>query len=324
MNPARRSIAIALLVGVVLGAGTSGLYHRVQCGDYRLINPDFACGERQAIRKEPYLAFTNDLRAWIEKQRQAGGVSKIAVYFRDLRSGPLFGIDENEGFVPASLLKLPIVLTFMDAAGDLPDLLSTQVRYSRDGVTHFEMPRQIEASATGMSDGQTCTIEDLLRHTIVHSDNLSYYLLLEHMNHVVPDGGARIARTFQELGIVDPRTFADEVVTVRGYASLLRMLYNVSYLDIEGSEKVLSWLASSTFTTGIGAGVPEGVVVANKFGERELGADVRQLHDCGIVYFPDNPYLLCVMTRGSDWKRLHEAIAGVSRLVWDEVNARRR
>jgi beta-lactamase class A len=324
VNPSLRPPAIALLVGLLLGVGASTAYRGLQCGEYRMVNPDYACGEHQAIRKEPYLAFTNDLRAWIKKQREAGGVSSIAVYFRDLRSGPLFGIDEDEGFVPASLLKLPIVLTFMDAAVDLPDLLSTQVRYSRDGVTHFDMPRQIETSATGLGDGETCTIEDLLRNTIVHSDNLSYYLLLEHMNHVVPGGSARITRTFQELGIVDPRTMADEVVTVRGYASLLRMLYNVSYLDIESSEKVLSWLASSTFTTGIGAGVPEGVVVADKFGERELGADTRQLHDCGIVYFPDNPYLLCVMTRGSDWKRLHEAIAGVSRLVWQEVASRRR
>jgi hypothetical protein len=42
----------------------------------------------------------------------------------------------------------------------------------------------------------------------------------------------------------------------------------------------------------------------------------RQLHDCGIVYAPGKPYLICIMTRGSDFKRLSPVIAQISKQVY--------
>ncbi len=77
------------------------------------------------------------------------------------------------------------------------------------------------------------------------------------------------------------------------------------------------------------AGVPSTVDVAHKFGERTTLAsdtestETKQLHDCGIVYFPENPYLLCVMTRGTDFKVLEGIISDISRMVYEEVDSRR-
>jgi hypothetical protein len=107
------------------------------------------------------------------------------------------------------------------------------------------------------------------------------------------------AETFQELGLIDPSAKSENTLTTRGYASLFRLLYNASFLNAEMSDKILKWLAESDYQTGLRAGVPKGVKVANKFGERSFkGGGVKQLHDCGIVYYPSNPYLICIMTRG--------------------------
>jgi hypothetical protein len=73
------------------------------------------------------------------------------------------------------------------------------------------------------------------------------------------------------------------------------------------------------------AGVPSGTVVAHKFGERVLPSkNVKQLHDCGIVYYPQFPYVLCVMTRGNDFVTLQQAIKGVSDIVYREFDRQRR
>lgn len=101
--------------------------------------------------------------------------------------------------------------------------------------------------------------------------------------------------------------------------------YNASYLSKEYSQKVLEMLAAADFKLGLAAGVPPGVVVANKFGEREgLPDDQKQLHDCGIIYFPENPYLLCVMmTQGPNFEYLPTIIKMVSKMVYDEVESRK-
>jgi hypothetical protein len=44
-----------------------------------------------------------------------------------------------------------------------------------------------------------------------------------------------------------------------------------------------------------------------------------QLHECGIVYFPDHPYLLGIMTRGKDYDVMLTTIRGLSRLIYNEV-----
>jgi hypothetical protein len=45
----------------------------------------------------------------------------------------------------------------------------------------------------------------------------------------------------------------------------------------------------------------------------------RQLQDCGIVYFPGRPYLLCVMAKGAKLGELEKFIKAVSRLVYNSV-----
>ena len=46
----------------------------------------------------------------------------------------------------------------------------------------------------------------------------------------------------------------------------------------------------------------------------------RQLHDCGIVYYSNHPYLLCVMTKDKTIENLADAIKDISHLVYEEIN----
>jgi poly(A) polymerase Pap1 len=87
------------------------------------------------------------------------------------------------------------------------------------------------------------------------------------------------------------------------------------------SNKALEVLSQTEFDECIHGSVPEGTKVAHKFGERKNGKE-QQLHDCGIVYYPQNPYLLCVMTKGKNISELLPIIKHVSKEVYDEVSSR--
>lgn len=89
------------------------------------------------------------------------------------------------------------------------------------------------------------------------------------------------------------------------------------------SEKALKYLAQSDFKAGLVAGVALNIPVAHKFGEYILlhgNSEIKQLHDCGIIYYPQSPYLLCIMSCANSFEFLDETIRDISRAVFEEVD----
>ena len=168
-------------------------------------------------------------------------------------------------------------------------------------------------------------IDELLMRMIKYSDNRAYYVLREYLKQLSPHTDL-LKETFVDLGIVDPQDYLDETITVKSYASTFVQLYYASFFqNKELSEKALSMLSDVDFEQGINAGIPGGIPVAHKFGERTgFDGGLKQLHDCGIVYYPHNPYLICIMTRGLDFQNLTQVIASISRMTYEEVDSRRR
>jgi hypothetical protein len=133
-----------------------------------------------------------------------------------------------------------------------------------------------------------------------------------------------LGRVYGLLSMRPPSTSGGDEHSVLTYAAFFRILYNGTYLSKEMSDLALEQLAASEFRAGLRAGVPEIVPVAHKFGERSDASGMKQLHDCGIVYYTRHPYLLCVMTRGADFAALADAIATISRTVFEEIDAQHR
>jgi len=165
-----------------------------------------------------------------------------------------------------------------------------------------------------MNPGSNYSIDEVIYRMIVYSDNDAKDLLLANLD------GRILARTYSDLTVNGPTIIkTDDFITVKDYATFFRVLFNASYLSQNLSEKALKILSETDFKDGLVSGVPPSVKVAHKFGEREF-LDRKQLHDCGIIYYPSHPYLLCVMTRGDNLASLAKNIADISRLVYDEVD----
>jgi len=317
----KKSLAILVLSCVALGAviGTSVyIFTDSLCEhSFRFINSRVVCGDRAAIEKTSYRVLEDDLRSLIDTEKMAGRLTDAGIYFRDLRDGPVFGINETVAYAPASLLKLPLAFVYLSRAERKPEILSEQLSVAHplwDFATHFSPAEVIDPA-------EPHSTENLIMHMLTHSDNNAYGVLQTHLYEIGEQSS--IAQAFLELGFLNPSSIADDTMNVRQYASLFRLLYNASYLNASLSEKVLGWLTNSEFDDGLTAGVPSDVAVAHKFGERFLETGEKQLHDCGIIYYPHNPYILCVMTRGLEFDALSSVIRRVSEKVYREVDSRR-
>lgn len=258
--------------------------------------------------------FRDEIEALVRKQLAKKRASEVAVYFRDLNNGYWTGVNERAEFTPASLLKVPLMMTVFREAETDPDLLTRRLICAPEHVSNYQLSTDVKPLMS-VQVGMEYPVEELLRRMSSYSDNAAALMLAGTVSRDA------LAQTFSDLGVEFSTPGAlSGPLSVKQYASFLRILYNASYLSKRHSQKALEFLSESSFGHGLAAGVPPGVVVAHKFGERQDGA-VRQLHDCGIVYHPKEHYLLCVMTRGRDTAELTGVIAEVSRLVYDEVSA---
>ena len=181
----------------------------------------------------------------------------------------------------------------------------------------------LDSPSVTLTPNQPYTVSELLSHLIIYSDNNAASLLV---NNFDPNALGDIF-TDLNLGSSSYDTTGDSV-TPKQLSLMFRVLYNGTYLTADWSEKALELLSQVNYKQGLVAGVPAGITVAHKFGERELVDSVTgqvtndELHDCGIIYYPGSPYLLCVMTKGNNGslQQLQTAIAGISATVYQEVS----
>lgn len=316
------SLAIGIVIGYFLHGNVTkeNLIDYSKCqNDYEFVNPRLGCRPPDVIKKHEYTVLVEELRNYIEQESDRKNVSSVSVYFRDLQNGPTFGIREDEVFAPASLLKVPLMITFYDLIEKDPSVLKHQTSYSEV----IDFIEQDTSDIPELEKNKLYPIKELLQRMIIYSDNTSYWLLLRYLDDRYGEN-TPFNKVMRDLGIVSPRNTAENTITVKSYASLFRQLYNSSYLSNSSSEKALQLLSETKYKPGIVSGVPHGIDVAHKFGELQgLPDNKQQLHDCGIVYYPGNPYVLCIMTQGESDDRLEDIIKTISEKVYKEVDSRK-
>ncbi len=284
--------------------------YELRQGGYKFINPLLECIPEEGFRSSEVVRMKYTIQQYIDSVKDNNSVSHVSVYFRELNNGPWFGINEEEKFSPASLLKVPILIAYLKEAESNPSILSQRVKAKKNDVLE-----PITSPSVKTEEGEEYSVEDLLFRMIAYSDNTAKDTLLEYIN------GAPLNKVYQDLGMEIPGVRSrDDYMSVKSYASFFRILYNASYLNREMSEKALELLSMVDFKEGLVAGVPRDTVISHKFGERGISSsNVLQLHDCGIVYYPSNPYLICVMTRGTNFGKLKEVIRTISSKIYQEI-----
>jgi hypothetical protein len=320
-----KSPAMQAVIYMALGAGAGVLasvlylqapaFGQIDCAkQFPLVKATLDCGLYEQ-KAETLRSVDSAVDQAVDLYIKEGKADHISVWTRDLATLQWASTNENDRFAPGSLLKVPLMIAYYKIAELEPSLLSTELTYQLspevDIAPEFP-PKNL------LIPGQKYTVETLIEHMIIYSDNNAADVLASNIDPNL------LNKVFIDLGIKIPNpegSMTFDFITTKTYSSTFRNLYNASYLNEEYSEKALEILASTTFK-GFASSLPKGVKIADKFGERGINngnGKTRQLHECGIIYKPGNPYLLCVMTSGNNTDGLLTVIKNISALVYDRM-----
>ncbi len=266
-----------------------------------------------SLAQFPYMKkIQSDVKAEIDKYPDV----KIGYYYNDLSNAGWMGVNAEENFIPASLLKLPMLIAYYKLREDEPDLFEQQIFYNGNDFNGLRSTTE----ESNITPGHIYTVRQLLEAMIIYSDNNALELLFSYRKEALAD-------VFEDLKAPLPENRND--ISMRDFLSPINMskfllvLYNGSYLRKVDSEEALELLTKVKYRDGIEASLPSSVIVAHKYGERKVnvgnGNSENELHDCGIVYWTKSPYLLCIMTRGKalDFQTASGIIAKLSKITYD-------
>ncbi len=240
----------------------------------------------------------------VEIDRSLDGVMGVAI--RDLTSGDTYLLHGDDVFAQASSIKITVLAQLYQQeqrgrrgeknVARLNDLYTVR---SEDMVPDsFIM--------LGLTPGVTrITNRDLATMMVAVSDNSATNVLIDHV------GMANVEQMLSGLGLKNThlrrkmmdleaaRQGRENVSTPREMMTLLEDIYRNKVLDKELTADFFKVL-STPKDSSIPKLLPPDVVIANKPGELEA---VR--NDSGIVFVPNRPFVICVMT-----SYLHDERAG--------------
>jgi len=295
-----------------------GTIDRLGGSKFEFIDPLLGC---EVVDKKGIIEF-QPLNSLLQKQAQRElnekNANKISIYYRGMTTARWAGFNESDIYPGGSLIKIPFLMAYLQIAQTQPAILDEMLTYQGD---FDQSVGQKIPPAKRIEAGKSYSISELIHRMIVYSGNNSTVLLMRRLDRNY------LNSVFEELNVPkDQDANRQWLVTTKNFSYFFRILYNATYLSRAMSERALKTLADVDFKDGLVAGVPAKIKVAHKFGEHTqqysdgtiLSSD---LHDCGIVYHPKHPYLLCVMTEGISPEALKGVIARISNQVYEFVDS---
>lgn len=253
--------------------------------------------------------------------------AEICVSFHELESNKSFNFNERLMLHAASTMKVPVMIEVFRQADagkfKLNDslLVKNEFKSIVDGSPYSMDIGEDSDESIYKQIGRRMTIRQLVEQMITVSSNLATNILIELVD------AKNVMATLHSLGVKNMqvlRGVEDGKAYERGlnnrtdaYDLMLTMkaIVEEKAASPAACDEMLEILRRQKFLNKIPAGLPEGIVVANKTG------DITNIdHDAAIVFPPKRkPYILVVLTQNiEDHKVAAKTIARISEMIWQE------
>lgn len=220
-------------------------------------------------------------------QYAASPKAEVAFYYENLVTGDKLMYNENKIFPAASTIKLPLVVYVYQLAAQEKLNLDQKMTYTSGfyyegtGVIRYEKV------------GSQYTLRDLVKKSLVHSDNIAYSMLKAKV------GAGNFVKYLKSLGGTVVSSHGIKSMNCIDYSLYIKDFYNFTKAYPELGKELMDYAVHTDFNDHIPAGL-SGIEVAHK-----IGWLPRQnlYHDGGIVY-DEQPYILIIFSKGlSDQKQ---------------------
>lgn len=240
----------------------------------------------------------------LEKLKTAKG--KIGFYYKNLITGEEICYNENDTFLAASVIKLPILAEiFRESALENVNLSEILTVKNSD-----KMP---SCGALNLfTDEPNVDVRTLCKLMIALSDNTATNVLIKHFNI------EKLNKGFDEIGLLDTkinRLLFDEsaqkegkenVIVPRELGYLLEQIYNKTFVNENVSKEIEEILLEQQINHKIPGKLPESIKVAHKTGE-----DDGITNDVGIVYSGE-PFVIVFVSNYTDVPEFEQMIRDIS------------
>jgi beta-lactamase class A len=237
------------------------------------------------------------------------------VYVQDLNGRWGYGVNPDETFFGASVMKIPLMVAVFrkidEGEFSLNDSFETESEDWAGGAGWLQWQEA----------GTSHTVEDYVYLTLTQSDNVATNALLrlvggpEYVNEVARSLGALDTVLYQKVTSERAAVPAlDNRTTPRDVATILAKVYAGEALSPESSQKMVEIMYQNDLQSSLKDGLPEDTSAANK------GGWLYKVYDeAAIVWHDDNPYVVAIFSKhGSEDVEVGKALLkGISEPVWE-------
>jgi beta-lactamase class A len=256
-----------------------------------------------------FVALRKELKKYVSEND-----ADLGLYFEYLPSGVSVGVNEKIETKIVSLIKIPVVM----------GIYKEIERGNLDKDQYLTITEQNIDKRYGnlweRGVGTKITLIDTIRYALIYSDNTASVMLGELLPSSTFD------EVMNNLEIISTEEADGQlIISPKSFSSVLKSLYLSSYLEKEHSQEILQILTETIFNDKISKGIPEDIEVAHKVGIYN-SIDTKEekvFTDCGIIYIPLRPYLLCMVSK-SDEATANKHMQEITKIIFQYVKDLKR
>ena len=226
------------------------------------------------------------------------------IYLYQIEDSQFIGVNHQETFSGASLMKLPVIITaYWRSERQLFDLTGEYRLREEDKLAG-------NGSVYLQPEGTIYTYRNLAKLAIEQSDNTANSVIAKSL------GEEKIQQVIDFLGL-EKTNYSDYQTSPENIGRLLVGLHQGEFLTAVHSQEIIGYLTQTIFNDQIPAALPEDIIVAHK-----IGFDDQILHDAAIIFTDNGDFVLVIMSRGVSNDQAQENLEIITQRVWEIISLR--